>query len=418
MKLVTDDVEVGSWPIEAVTIRRVGADRFDFTVEGDTVSFFPEEPGEFAQLGIPAVAAPKGFRFPAIASLVLSVVWIVLLRPYDLDSIGVVTPVLWAAWVSSILAVIFGHMALRWIADSRGKETGRKVAIVGLALGYLAAFGLPLGVAVDQLTGCEKQAQPEASETQPPGTADMLRADSLMAQAETSNEAGRLRQALASYGEVITCYRDATDPELAVVVAQALAGKGFVLRDLGRPEEGLAAFEEVIARYGDATDPGMVVQVARAEVDRGYFLVALGRLDEGLAASDEVIARYGDRPELAGQVARALLNKGVVLFTLGQTEEGLAAFDELVSRYGDSPDPDLAGQAARALYNKALKLTDLGRLNEASNTYREVLTRYGDRSDPGLVAPVASSLYNMGVLAADTQQWELAGEVYNEIIER
>ena len=61
--LITDVAEVGTWPVEAVNIVRVEAGRFDFTVAGDTVSFFPDEPEEFAQLGIVSVASPKRPRF-------------------------------------------------------------------------------------------------------------------------------------------------------------------------------------------------------------------------------------------------------------------------------------------------------------------------------------------------------------------
>ena len=62
LALVTNVVEVGSWPVETVEIVRVGADRFDFTVEGDTVSFFPDEPVRFSQLGIVSQVAPKRSR--------------------------------------------------------------------------------------------------------------------------------------------------------------------------------------------------------------------------------------------------------------------------------------------------------------------------------------------------------------------
>jgi uncharacterized membrane protein YqjE len=49
--------------------------------------------------------------------------------------------VLGIAWfwpVSSILAVIFGHLALGQIERSDGRQCGRGLAIAGLALGYIA----------------------------------------------------------------------------------------------------------------------------------------------------------------------------------------------------------------------------------------------------------------------------------------
>jgi hypothetical protein len=47
--------------------------------------------------------------------------------------------ILWIWWIGSILAIIFGHVALSRIA-SRG-ERGRGMAIAGLVLGY---FGLAI----------------------------------------------------------------------------------------------------------------------------------------------------------------------------------------------------------------------------------------------------------------------------------
>jgi hypothetical protein len=72
-------------------------------------------------------APTNGF---AIASLVLGLIW------------------LW--WLGSVLAVVFGHVALRQIA--RSGQSGRGLAIAGLALGYLglatmlvASFAILLG---------------------------------------------------------------------------------------------------------------------------------------------------------------------------------------------------------------------------------------------------------------------------------
>jgi hypothetical protein len=67
----------------------------------------------------PVSARTNGF---AIASLVLGLIWIY--------------------WVGSILAIVFGHVAIRQIARSGDQESGRGMAIAGLILGYLGlAFG-------------------------------------------------------------------------------------------------------------------------------------------------------------------------------------------------------------------------------------------------------------------------------------
>ena len=53
----------------------------------------------------------------AIASMVLGIVWIY--------------------WIGSILAIIFGHVALSQIKKSNGWKTGRGMAIAGVVLGYV-----------------------------------------------------------------------------------------------------------------------------------------------------------------------------------------------------------------------------------------------------------------------------------------
>jgi threonine/homoserine/homoserine lactone efflux protein len=73
-----------------------------------------------------AVAPPPVFVQPvsrvngfAIASLVFGVAWFI--------------------WFGSVAAVVFGHVALRQIRNARGRQTGKGLAIAGLAFGY---FGL------------------------------------------------------------------------------------------------------------------------------------------------------------------------------------------------------------------------------------------------------------------------------------
>lgn len=48
---------------------------------------------------------------------------------------ALVVGILWMYWIGSILAVVFGHVALRQIA--RRGEGGRGLAIAGLTLGYV-----------------------------------------------------------------------------------------------------------------------------------------------------------------------------------------------------------------------------------------------------------------------------------------
>ena len=64
----------------------------------------------------------------AVASMVLGIVW------------------LW--WIGSILAVIFGHVAIRQINRSNGTESGTGMAIAGLVLGYIGVATLGFALLV------------------------------------------------------------------------------------------------------------------------------------------------------------------------------------------------------------------------------------------------------------------------------
>ena len=66
-------------------------------------------------------------------------------NPFAITSL--VLGVVWIYWVGSILAIVFGHVALRQIARSDDQESGRGMAIAGLVLGYLGLAAGALMVA-------------------------------------------------------------------------------------------------------------------------------------------------------------------------------------------------------------------------------------------------------------------------------
>jgi hypothetical protein len=55
---------------------------------------------------------------------------------------SLVAGLLWLAWFGSVLAVIFGHIAIAQIKKSGGRESGTGLAIGGLVLGYLGVATL------------------------------------------------------------------------------------------------------------------------------------------------------------------------------------------------------------------------------------------------------------------------------------
>ena len=81
----------------------------------------PPQPGYGAQP--PQAAGTNGL---AVASLILGLLWV--------------------CWLGSLLAVLFGHIALGQIKKTGGVQGGRGLAIAGLVLGYIGVATLILAI--------------------------------------------------------------------------------------------------------------------------------------------------------------------------------------------------------------------------------------------------------------------------------
>jgi hypothetical protein len=53
---------------------------------------------------------------------------------------SLISGLLWLGWIGSLLAIVFGHVALDQIRRAGGREGGRGFAVAGLALGYFGAL--------------------------------------------------------------------------------------------------------------------------------------------------------------------------------------------------------------------------------------------------------------------------------------
>jgi hypothetical protein len=87
--------------------------------DADHPGVAPGAPNQWAVPVNPAAFAPRQTNGLAVASLVLGILWLF--------------------WIGSILAVIFGHVALNQIKAQEGpsRPEGKGLAIAGLVLGYV-----------------------------------------------------------------------------------------------------------------------------------------------------------------------------------------------------------------------------------------------------------------------------------------
>lgn len=89
----------------------------------------PWQPQPWAGPAPPPGGSTNGF---AIASMVLGIVWVY--------------------WVGSVLALIFGYVALRQIKRSNGWQQGRGMAIAGVVLGWIGMATLVLMITLYAIT--------------------------------------------------------------------------------------------------------------------------------------------------------------------------------------------------------------------------------------------------------------------------
>jgi hypothetical protein len=64
-----------------------------------------------------------------------------------LAAASLIASLFWVWALGSLAAVIFGHVALRQIDSSEGRQTGRGMAIAGLVIGYLGILATAAGIA-------------------------------------------------------------------------------------------------------------------------------------------------------------------------------------------------------------------------------------------------------------------------------
>lgn len=85
----------------------------------------------------PGYGGPAGYQPPKTNGLAVT---------------SMILGILWVCWLGSILAVIFGHVALSQIKKSNGTQQGRGFAIAGLVLGYLGVATLILALLFGEWT--------------------------------------------------------------------------------------------------------------------------------------------------------------------------------------------------------------------------------------------------------------------------
>lgn len=119
-------------------------DRVDTTPPPQPVPPIPEATGPYAPVPVHGPARPTVAGL-AIASLVLGILWI--------------------GWIGSLLAVIFGHVALSQIKRAKGWKTGRGMALAGVILGWIGLATLVVLLVGATVVADNDDTEPSAVDT-------------------------------------------------------------------------------------------------------------------------------------------------------------------------------------------------------------------------------------------------------------
>ena len=164
--------------------------------------------------------------------------------------------------------------------------------------------------------------------------------------------------------------------------AKELVGKALELAEAGRSREALDAWDEVLERFGVRSVDSPLPPLAMALLGKAIILSGLNQSEEALIVYDEVLDRCKANesvvaPQDAAMIRRAaaaaLFQKGQTLTRMNRREEAIEEWDEVIRRFGSSDRPWLREKVADSIAHKIVTLTELNRWDQALTTCAEVL---------------------------------------------
>ncbi len=232
-------------------------------------------------------------------------------------------------------------------------------------------------------------------------------------------EKGELRDALATWDEVIRQFGESGAPADLERVSLALVNKGKTLGRLGRGQEALATWDDVVQRFGANGEEGQSLAVATALVCKGKLLSDLNQHKESLTACEEVVQRYGGSllPALKALVASAQVGMVVALNRLNRPQEALEVCDEVLERFGENGSSAPLDQLAAVMVGRGHAFIAMNRTNEATIAWGDVVERFRKSDSPRIVEQAASALANIGAALFGSGQLEKALNVFDGVVQ-
>ncbi|RYX90287.1 MAG: hypothetical protein EOO28_29855 [Comamonadaceae bacterium] len=205
-------------------------------------------------------------------------------------------------------------------------------------------------------------------------------------------DAGKHREAIACYDEVLQAHLESLHPELRRQCLDAMVRKVFSLGRLAQRQEALALSNELIARYGADLSTSTEKDVALAMSYKAVQLDRLDRHDEEMSVYREIIDRWRQStvPALRVRVANA---RYALAMTLSDTdlEATLALYKQVMDTCLESPDVALRTEGAKSAVNRAFRLRGAGRHAEAVECAQALLAACGEATDPALATQLTKA---------------------------
>jgi tetratricopeptide (TPR) repeat protein len=181
----------------------------------------------------------------------------------------------------------------------------------------------------------------------------------LAAKGHTLALEGEREAAIAVWRDLAQRYRDATDPDVQVMVADALVRMGRQLLVIKQGSEALTAFDEGIEHCKKARTQDALEVLATALVNRGQALASVKRWADAVSTWTTAIDLFSEEtdPEIRAWVAVATVRLGDSLMQEGATDAAIAHFDKVLQA-ADPPRSavmDTARSAARTYRDQALR---------------------------------------------------------------
>lgn len=134
------------------------------------------------------------------------------------------------------------------------------------------------------------------------------------------------------------------------LLRKELLGRGASLAQAGMHDEAISAYNELIDRFATRTEPEVALLAAQAMFAKGMAYGKRKRWDVAVVAFDTLIARFGqtDSRELLVQSGEAMLAKAVALTELDELETAYDVLRDAVSKFSGTNDPQAQRIASQA----------------------------------------------------------------------